>query len=245
MKLKYIFTLLLFSVAVLTGLKIFTIVKKEPPVLSLPTHKVNFYDDGNFIDGINKVEQNFEAPSYKIAGAVVNHHLLAGYMIADVFKKIAIQDPKVLIILGPNHYEKGDFNVLTSKYAWETKYGIVEPDENIIGDLIVKNLARPDEETLPADHATSTLLPFIKFYMPSVKVVQLLVSKKLTKDEAEILSNTLTVYAKDGAVIIASTDFSHYLTVGQANAKDDETLKAINGFDYNTLFIPSIKFPSS
>ena len=235
MKLRYIF-ILLSVIIFFVGLSAVKTAQNSTPNSNLPVSEVKFYDDRSFIEGINIAVEDFKIPSYKISGAVVNHHTLASYIIADVFKKISVQGPKVLVILGPNHYEKGNFNVLTSKHLWNTKYGLVEPDENIINDLISKNLARPDEETLLNDHATTGLLPFVKFYMPSVKVVQLLVSKKLTKDEAETLSNTLTIYAKDGAVIIASTDFSHYLTAGQANVKDEETLEAINNFDYSTLF---------
>lgn len=236
MKLKYIFAFLLFVIIVLAVSRITKNTKIPTSNSNLPVHEVNFYDDKYFIEGINKAEENFKAPPYKVSGAVVNHHLLASFIIADLFKKISVQDPKVLIILGPNHYEKGNFNVLTSQYAWGTKYGTVDPDESIIDDLISKNLARSDEETLLNDHATSSLLPFIKFYMPSVEVVQLLVSKKLTQEEAKTLSETLSTYADSGAVIIASTDFSHYLTAGQANIKDGETLKVINNFDYNSLF---------
>jgi AmmeMemoRadiSam system protein B len=235
MKLKCVFVLL-FVIIFFVGLLAIKTVKKTTPNSNLPISEVKFYDDKSFIEGINKAAENFNPPAYKIAGAVVNHHTLASYIIADVFKKISVQEPKVLIILGPNHYEKGNFNVLTSKYLWNTKYGVVEPDENIIDDLISKNLARLDEEVLLNDHATTGLLPFVKFYMPSVEVVQLLVSKKLTKDEANTLSDTLSAYAKEGAIIIASTDFSHYLTAGQANVKDQETLRVINNFDYNSLF---------
>ncbi len=236
MKVKYLFVFVLFLIVFLIYFKVGKSNIKLPSSSSLPVHEVKFYDDKYFIEGTTRAEEKFKDPGYKIAGAVVNHHLLASFIIADVFKGIAIQSPKTLIILGPNHYEKGNFNVLTSGYAWNTKYGLVEPDESIVNSLVSKNLARLDEDTLLNDHATTVLLPFIKFYIPSVKVVQLLVSKKLTKGEASALSDSLSAYAKEGAVIVVSTDFSHYLTSGQANIKDQETLKVIDKFDYNTLF---------
>jgi AmmeMemoRadiSam system protein B len=239
MKLKHISVLFLFLILVLILVTTVLKIIKKPKTSSIPTlpvHEVLFYDENSFIEGISKAEENFKAPKYNIAGAVVNHHLLASFIIADLFKRISVQNPKLLIILGPNHYEKGDFNVLTSNYAWNTKYGTVYPDEAVINNLISKNLARIDEQTLVNDHATSSLLPFIKFYMPSVKVVQLLVSKKLTQEEAKIIAQTLSTYTDKNTVIITSSDFSHYLTSGQANIKDEETLKVINNFNYNTLF---------
>ena len=236
MKLKHLLFILVFLTIVFVGVKMFRSDNNHSATPTLSVHQVQFYDDGSFIEAINKSAENFNAPSYKITGAVVNHHLLASYIIADVFNKMAVQNPKTIIIIGPNHYEKGNFNVLTSRFAWGTKYGVVEPDDDIVNDLISKNLARVDEETLPNDHATSDLLPFIKFYMPQVKVVQLLVSKKFTISEAEALSGELSIYAKEGVIVVASTDFSHYLTAGQANIKDEETLRIIDNFDYNTLF---------
>ena len=235
MKVKYLLTFALFSITFLVYFKIGQPNKNQPTSSNLPVHEVRFYDDKYFIEGTTRAEENFKPPVGKISGAVVNHNLLASFIIADLFKKVAMQNPQTLILIGPNHYEKGNFNVLTSGYAWNTKYGLVEPDELITNNLVSANLARFDEETLINDHATTALLPFIKFYMPSTKVVQLLISKKITKVEASTLSSFLVNYAKEGVVVVASTDFSHYLTSGQANIKDVETLKVINNFDYNTL----------
>ncbi len=236
MRLKYALIFSLFLILIFVGFKISKNAKEPFPNSTLPVHEVKHYDEKSFIEGIGDASKNYKTISYNISGAVVNHHLIASYIIADVFNKISAQNPKTIIILGPNHYEKGNFDVLTSKYIWNTKYGVVEPEENIINGLLSKNLAKLDEEAILNDHATTSLLPFVKFYMPSVKIVQLLISKKLTLNEAEILSGALSVYVKNGAVIIASTDFSHYLTAGQANIRDEETLKAINSFDYNALF---------
>jgi hypothetical protein len=76
------------------------------------THVVTFYDEKSFLDGIAKVKSSYKEKDYKIKGGIVPHHLLPSYIVADFFKHIAHQKPKTLILIGPNHYEKGTLMLL-------------------------------------------------------------------------------------------------------------------------------------
>lgn len=78
--------------------------------------------------------------------------------------------------------------------------------------LIGKNLVNIDEGVLPNDHALSSLMPFIKYYMPDTKVVPILLSKKFSKEKPRVLADNLSKLVKKDIVLVASVDFSHYLT---------------------------------
>src|SRR5689334_1161721 len=112
MKVKYLLVFVLFLIIFLIYFKVGKHDTKQLSNPGLPVHEVKFYDDKYFIEGTTKAEESFKEPGYKISGAVVNHHILASFIIANVFKSIAVQNPTTLIVLGPNHYEKGNFNVL-------------------------------------------------------------------------------------------------------------------------------------
>lgn len=207
----------------------------KPPSNNL-THTVKFYDEKTFLDGVYKAESNFTKPDSSFRGGIVPHHLFVSFIIADFFHRLSIQNPTTIILLGPNHYEKGSFEALTSLYNWDTAFGIVKPDENLARILIDKNLVAIDEETLPNDHALSALMPYIKYYMPNAKVVPILLSKKFTKEKSEVLVDNLSKLAKENIVIIASVDFSHYLTNSQAKEKDEISLEVMKDFDYRRLY---------
>jgi len=55
------------------------------------------------------------------------------------------------------------------------------------------------------------------------------------KKEAEQIAQCLSNYVDKGAVVIASVDFSHYLSREKAEQKDQETIKAMKERDFDKL----------
>ncbi len=175
--------------------------------------------------------------STRVRGGIIPHHLLVSDVIADFFSRLSTQKPTTIILVGPNHYERGNFEALTSLYDWETPLGIVHADESIIGALIGSQLVVVDEKTLPDDHSLSAIMPFIKYYLPDAKVVPILVSRSLSKEESEILATKLSSLFNDNTVVVASVDFSHYLSSTEARDKDEITLQILKEFDYQRLYL--------
>ena len=199
-------------------------------------HVVKFYDEKTFFEGISRAKKDVTKPDYLVTGGIVPHHLFVSFIIADFFYGLSLQNPKTIILLGPNHYEKGHFEALTSLYGWNTAFGVVEPDENLTKTLIDRNLVNIDEEVLPNDHALSVLMPFIKYYMPNTKVVPILLSQKFSEEKSEIFADNLSKLMTKDIAIITSVDFSHYLTSSLAKEKDEMTLEVMRKFDYRKLY---------
>ena len=169
-------------------------------------------------------------------GGITPHHLAVGFILADFYYRLSWQKPTIIILLGPNHYERGNFKALTSLYGWQTPFGTVEPEEAIINTLVKQDLIRVDENTLPKDHALAGSMPFIKYYIPDAKVVPILISGRMTEKESVFLANRLKEFIKGNVVIVAPVDFSHYLTNKEAQEKDKITLRVMKNFDYRQLF---------
>lgn len=201
------------------------------------THPFTFYDKQLFQEAMNSAPKGNENSENVIKGGIVPHHLLASDMIADFYNYISDEKIKTIIILGPNHYEKGDFVALGSEYAWKTPFGIVEPNVEIIDDLKNYNLIQINEDVLENEHSVASHMPFIKQYLPKAKVVLIILSAKMDQERAKILSERLVEYVKNGdTIIIASVDFSHYLNSAEAGTKDAETLGAMKNFNYEKLY---------
>lgn len=216
------------------------ILKSQPlniakHLIQRPSHPLIFYDQKPFMEGIEQAKKT-QTIAYKITGGITPHHLDVGFILADFYNKLSLQKPKTIILLGPNHYERGNFKALTSLYGWETPFGVVEPEDFIIKILIKKNLIKVDEYTVSNDHAVAGSMSFIKYYIPEAKVVPILLSGRMTKEDSTILADNLAEFIKDGVVIIAPVDFSHYLTNKQAQEKDKLTLQVMKDFDYRQLF---------
>ncbi len=230
----------LLFIAVLIFLLFFVIVaaNKYPRPYSnkRSAHQVKFFDEQTFNEVIDRAKHN-KPFTFHTTGGIIPHHLFVGFIIADFFSRLTPQKPTTIILLGPNHYEKGNFKALTSLYDWNTPFGLVNPNDSLLNDLMTHNLVRVDEETLPNDHALSAIMPFIKYYLPRAKVVPILLSGGLTKDDSEILANKISSFITKDVIVIAPVDFSHYLTNSQAKEKDETTLQILKEFNYKKLYL--------
>ncbi|NLT94464.1 MAG: AmmeMemoRadiSam system protein B [Clostridia bacterium] len=187
-------------------------------------HPNNFFDSRYFI---RELSESPEAPGKRIYGAVVPHHLLAYEMIAEVFNHLRDQEPPLIVLIGPNHNNQGE-RIITSTWGWQTPFGTVEPDREAIADLVATSLVKVNNEIFSQEHSMGNLMPFLKYFLPEAKVVPIVFHHDLKKEEGIILSQVFSrlVEEREG-IIIASVDFSHYLTNKEAQEKDRETLRII------------------
>lgn len=201
------------------------------------SHLVVFEDRELFFKSVADYPKKQGEKKSNMVGGIVPHHLLPSFIIADFFSHLSNQDIETLILVGPNHYERGDFEAITSRYNWETPLGFLEPNIEIINDLEEKELIKTEEAVISLDHSITAILPFIQYYLPQAKVVPLILSKKIEKREVDALSEELKKYTQKGGVaVVASVDFSHYLTNLEAKEKNEQSLKAIRERSYDKIF---------
>lgn len=247
---KYL-KLFLFCLAILLSLisLIFVInYNQNKPLTPDNTESLNptnFFDESSFYSGVNQVKKDSNVFTYLIRGGIIPHHLLAGRIIADFFYRLSKQSPKTIILVGPNHYEKGNSLILTSDLGWQTPFGVVKTNKKIIESLKENEMISFDDETLSGDHSVAGLIPFIKFYLPETEVVPVLLSSKLIPKEIQELANQLKKYADKDTVIVASVDFSHYLTSSEARDNDKISLEILKSYNYAKLFTLSNSYLDS
>lgn len=233
---KKLLLLLLLPVVLLVSLTTAILKSLGTSTSSRPTHPNLFFDEKTFNEGITQTAKANRVSNYHILGGIIPHHLFPGFILTDFFNRLAVQKPRTIILIGPNHYEKGNFKVLTSLYSWDTPFGKIEPEDSIINGLVKKNIVKIDEEVLPNEHSIAGMMPFIKYYLPNVNVVPLIISNHTTKEEAELLAENLINHMGKDTILVAPVDFSHYLTNEQAKEKDKLTLEVIKNYDYRQLF---------
>lgn len=177
---------------------------------------------------IDKVEQR------SVVGGVVAHHLIVQDTLAAYFQNLSDFPYKRVILLGPNHGELGDSEVITSNRGWDTPYGRVHADNEITIKLS-STCAKNDSYPLENDHSLEVIMPFIKVYLNEAKVVPLLLSGKLTKREIDDLVSCLIPSLDSNTLVLVSSDFSHYLKSSDAKQKDKETLALLKSWNLTKL----------
>lgn len=170
----------------------------------------------------------------RLAGGVAPHHALAGHMLSHLFIELGERAPRTVIVVGPNHEHKGQ-RILTGRRDWATPFGVVATDLELVDRLAAAGLAVVDDESLTAEHSIGALMPYLKFHAPGATVVPIVLHRDVSIAEQRTLARALAPLLGPDRLLVASVDFSHYLTRAEAEAKDEVTLAAILAFDLERL----------
>jgi len=172
------------------------------------------------------------APRFRVQdfvyGGIVPHHLFVKNQIAGFFNGLADTDYERIILLGPNHAGSGKTAIISSKAWWQTPYGELSPDLELINSL--GNLVSIDEEVMKREFSISGLVPFIKKSWPEAKITPLIIDVSLSQNKAEDLARFLANNKTGKTLVLASVDFSHYQPVVVSNFHDEISKQALENF---------------
>jgi AmmeMemoRadiSam system protein B len=164
---------------------------------------------------------------------VLPHHALARELIDESYQRIQQeQTVSTVVILGPNHFHPEVGRVVTARSI----------ENVIVADTIVEQLLAEfpeiieDQPMIENEHAIMIQLPYIAQYFPNARIVPLIFSPSYDPDELDELALTLNNMLSSDTLIIASIDFSHESGIEEGLDKNDETIRVMQAFDYQTLY---------
>jgi len=205
------------------------------PAAGAPLVSCLYFDEASFTNAAASAVI-FNGDTTFLKGGIVPHHLLAGGMIASFWKTVSQRDYDLIVIIGPDHNRKGVSEITTITSGFKTIYGDVTANKKIANALIQENLVLEDTKVMEADHAISSHIPFISYYMPGTPVLPLLVKGSCSAGKIRELADYILKLTEDMDVLyVASMDFSHYLSLEEANEKDRYTEQVLASFDYDKI----------
>lgn len=176
-----------------------------------------------------------------VYGGIVPHHLLVKDQLASFFEGLSGRDYETVILIGPNHFLKGG-KVLASTRAWQTPYGELKADRELIARLGVA----VDEAPFASEHSISGLVGFIKKSLPQAKLAPVILRPEVKAEEVRELARKISG-ATDPAktLVLASVDFSHYQPVAVADFHDRASRAVIESFDLGRIYGLELDSPAS
>jgi len=227
---------LLLSMVIMTGCdNVKQAESISPPEVIRPAHASNFISKQDFYGLLTNRSAQVPQVKGRVISGVLPHHLVAGRMLVDFMEVLAKQQPGLVILIGPNHNNKGG-KIVSGLNDWQTPTGIVSVDQEIINSLVSKGAVVRDEAVMAPEHSVGGLMSFIGHFLPEAKVVPIILHHDVSLAEIDHLLKALEPYLNKDTVLLASVDFSHYLTRQAAQLKDKETLQAMENFNYPALF---------
>jgi AmmeMemoRadiSam system protein B/AmmeMemoRadiSam system protein A len=168
-------------------------------------------------------------------GLIVPHagYIYSGVVAAFGFKQLEGTDTEVAVIIASDH--QAPISAPISVWAeggFETPLGVVPVNVEIAEALVAFDEAiRFDPETHADEHPIEIELPFLQRVCPGCSIVPILMGDG-EEGTVEILSEALlSILPGRKAVVIASSDLSHYPSYDDAAQVDGATLAAIETGD--------------
>jgi AmmeMemoRadiSam system protein B len=173
-----------------------------------------------------------------VIGVVSPHagYVYSGPVAGAVFSRIRFTD--TFIIMGPNHRGMGKpFSIMTSG-AWQTPLGEVRINRELAGAVLgASKYLEEDSLAHRYEHSLEVQVPFLQFFKPGVKIVPIVLAQAAPDVYEEIGRAAASALEASGeqAVIVASSDMTHYEPQEKARAKDEQAIEAILALDADEL----------
>jgi len=164
--------------------------------------------------GYGKVPVLNEKGARHIKGIVAPHagYVYSGPVASHAYGALAEDGfPETFVILGVNHHGFGE-EVALARQDFITPLGTAKIDGEL-ADIMVNLGLADDPNAHEAEHSIEVHLPFIQYFKNDIKFVPIAMYRMdphTAKKTAEIIKKAIETTKKD-VVIVASTDFSHYV----------------------------------
>ncbi len=186
----------------------------------------------SLIEYFNSLNDSRDVNCKDIKAMIVPHagYIYSGYSANLAYKRLSTQDIKTVVVIGPSHRVYFD-GISVAKYdSYQTPFGELPIDTEFIKQL-ENNFDIHFYPKAHQEHSTEVQMPFIKYYMPNVSVVELVYANI----DAIQLSKIIEFCMKDDVVVVISSDLSHFYDIYKAKELDSICLKAIDSLDVGIL----------
>jgi len=163
--------------------------------------------------------------SAKVIACVVPHagYVYSGPVAAHSYLHVSsLPDPELIVVVAPNHYGIGSGVSSCSGGVWETPLGRMKVDEDGAKKLAeAAGIVDFDPEAHRLEHSLEVQLPFLqKLYGARVPFIPISLAFQDSETAVQVAKGVEEVVRGRRAVLIASSDFTHYEQADQARRKD-------------------------
>ncbi|MFN8434248.1 MAG: AmmeMemoRadiSam system protein B [Anaerolineales bacterium] len=175
----------------------------------------------------------------QVVGVIAPHagHRYSGAVAAHAFATLCGLTPDIVVIISPFHNFDPHPLLTTKHQAYATPLGNIEVDQHIINELQsylkipITSIANDKEHSLEIE------LPFLQQVLKNdFKLLPIMIraqEKSVAKELGEALAKTIK---KRNAILIASTDLSHFYDQQTAQKLDQEMLNRFTTLNPTTIF---------
>lgn len=169
-------------------------------------------------------------------------YVYSGGVAGKVFA--AVDVPRRVVLLGPNHTGRGARVSVMASGAWQLPGARVPVDEELANALLAASpVARADQAAHEFEHSLEVEVPFLVARQPALRIVPVVLGV-LSASEAiafgqalhRAVTHVLGAHPGEEVLVVASSDMSHYLPDDDARRVDRTALAPLLAFDPEGLY---------
>jgi AmmeMemoRadiSam system protein B len=171
--------------------------------------------------------------------ALISPHagmMYSGAVAAHAYRLLRGRRFDVAVLVGPSHFVAFDGVAVVRAGGFETPLGVAPIEGACASELIgATALVREYDAAHKREHSLEMQLPFLQRIAPEAAIVPLVMGRQ-TAQTAELLGDALAAVLRGRrALLIASTDLSHYNDSETAGQLDRVVIDNVSRFDADGL----------
>ena len=175
-----------------------------------------------------------------IYGVISPHagYVYSGPTACHSYKAISSKNPELVIILGPNHFGVGKDVATMVDVQWETPLGLVEVDSEAAKEIVNNSkYIEIDEFSHSRDHSLEVQIPMLQSIFSEKFKILPIILRDQSLEMAKDVGNAVAQIAKSrNAMIVASSDFTHYEENSFAHSQDKALIEPILEMDVEKFY---------
>lgn len=174
-----------------------------------------------------------DLPSGRIRAVIAPHAglMFSGPIGAYAYKAAAAGDYDVAVVVGPSHFLPYDGVSVWPKGDFATPFGPARIDEAGAAAIGAFPVVRDLPEAHRREHSLEMQLPFLKRLLPDLPIVPLLMGLQHRETIHQLAEAIAGAFRDRRALLIASTDLSHYFDAKTAERLDARVREYVAVFD--------------
>ena len=186
-----------------------------------------------------------DGPRGEIVAVIAPHAglMFSGPVGAFAYKAAARDQYDVAVLVGPSHFSAFEGVALYPEGAFDSPLGPARIDTEGARRIAAHPIVRPSAAPHGREHSLEMQLPFLKRLLPEVPIVPLLIGFQ-TRPTIIALSEALaSAFTGRHALLVASTDLSHYFDAATAASLDGAVQDCVRAFDPDRLLALFERYP--
>lgn len=177
------------------------------------------------------------SPGEEILALIAPHagYVYSGQVAAYAYRLIQGKDYESVVIIAPSHYHGFKGCSIYTQGGYETPLGTAEIDEFLAAEISKASGFTYIPKAHQMEHSVEVQIPFIQKTLPQAKIVPIIMGYPTRKTIIRLADALIEVLPGKNAMIIASTDMSHFYPKRRANDTDSKTISLIKSFETSAL----------